>query len=925
MATYTEQELRQALRRCEAEPIQHIGSIQRHGAMLVLAADDDHKVVQASENIHEFLGLCWGDVIGKPLAALLVPSALVEVEQLFKRRAGVRSSTVVIALNGSPGLQSVLARGFFARDLPVLELIDERHTATAPHFGDLLNSMEHLELSSYDDAEIGGYFGSIAAIVRNMNGYDRVMVYRFDANWDGEVIAESRTEAAQSFLGNHFPASDIPPPARMLYTKNLTRQVVDVEAQPVAVMPPLNPASGLPLDLTHASLRSLSPIHIEYLRNMGVRASMSISLLQNGRLWGLIACHHMTSVQLSLEAQEAAAFISKLASAKLSTIETLRQRSLGSDSIRIVGELLKYVPRDPNDSVVARLLPELLKLLDATGVVTVIDGKYYVAGKTPAEDELAELLAWVGGNPAAETLACDDLGKRFPVAAALAGSVAGLLASPVTPDMRNCIVWLRAEKLQTSIWAGNPEKIMSQGAAGDWKLSPRKSFSAWNETWRGRCAPWAKEEVDIAAMLASFLSEGFKQKSQIDQLEAQLRQAQKMEALGTLAGGIAHDFNNILANILGNTALARQDLIGNPSALQSLDEISKAGTRARDLVRQILSFSRRNLTQKKPVDLTLIVDESVRLLRATLPLRIALDVQYAAVLPQVLADSTQIQQIIINLVTNAVQALRGERGHVAIRLNAVTVDATMTETQPALRAIAARHAGHTVQMVVSDDGPGMSAATMERVFEPFFTTKAVDEGTGLGLSVVHGIVQTHEGVIVVDSKPGKGSTFTIYLPVIGEPTTIVDANPVADANAISATTSIGGQRILYIDDDDALVFLIQRSLERRGIHVSGYTDQREALAALRANPAAFDLVVTDYNMPGMSGLDVAREVRAIRPDLPLAIASGFIDETLRAEADGAGVRELIFKANAVEDLCDAFMRLAESFSAGKSSTVVAPG
>ncbi|MBL0124653.1 MAG: response regulator [Betaproteobacteria bacterium] len=392
-------------------------------------------------------------------------------------------------------------------------------------------------------------------------------------------------------------------------------------------------------------------------------------------------------------------------------------------------------------------------------------------------------------------------------------------------------------------------------------------------------------------------------------LEAQLRESQKMQAIGTLAGGIAHDFNNIMATILGNVELARQDASSNPLALESLSEIRKAGTRARDLVQQILSFSRRQATERRRIPLAPIIEESVRLLRATLPARITLEVHRDAGVPPVLADATQIQQVLINIATNAMQAIHAGTGHIGIRLETVQFDDAMAATHPALRALHARHPGRTVRLAVSDDGPGMDADTLERIFEPFFTTKEVGQGTGLGLSVVHGIVQTHEGAIVVDSQPGKGATFNIYLPAADAAT---DVAPI-DTGAAMATPDIGGSRhILYLDDDESLVFLVQRLLERRGFRVSGYIDQREALDALRADPAAFDLVVTDYNMPGMSGLDVARAVRLIRSNLPVAVASGFIDEALHSQAEGAGVLELIFKANAVEDLCEAFARLAQS-------------
>ena len=393
-------------------------------------------------------------------------------------------------------------------------------------------------------------------------------------------------------------------------------------------------------------------------------------------------------------------------------------------------------------------------------------------------------------------------------------------------------------------------------------------------------------------------------------LEAQLRESQKMQAIGTLAGGIAHDFNNILAAIMGNVQLARQDVSSNILALESLEEIRKAGARGRDLVQQILSFSRRQPTARKPLALATIVDESVRLLRTTLPARMKLEVYREAGVPAVLADATQIEQVLINLATNAMQAMKGSPGHIDIRLDTVMLDAALASSHAALHDMLEKQPGRTVRLAVKDDGPGMDAATLERIFEPFFTTKPPGEGTGLGLAVVHGIVQTHEGAMTVESQPGKGTTFTLYLPVAAPQAGALA--PEASVAGIASAIQGNGRHIVYLDDDESLVYLVSRLMERRGFRVSGYTEQREALDAIRAEPAGVDLLVTDYNMPGMSGLDVARAVHGIRADLPVAVASGFIDETLRAQAGGAGVRELIFKANAVEELCDAFARVAQS-------------
>ncbi len=394
-------------------------------------------------------------------------------------------------------------------------------------------------------------------------------------------------------------------------------------------------------------------------------------------------------------------------------------------------------------------------------------------------------------------------------------------------------------------------------------------------------------------------------------LEEQLRESQKMEAIGTLAGGIAHDFNNIIATIMGNAELAREDAAAAPKILESIEEIRKAGVRARDLVQQILSFSRRQSTERRMIALDSVVTEAVRLLRAVLPARIALDVRCAADVPLVLADAVQIQQVVINLATNALHAIDDGPGHIDVRLDTVLLDAALVKEVPMLLQMHAKHPGRTVRLAVHDDGAGMDEATLNRIFEPFFTTKPVGEGTGLGLSVVHGIVRGHEGVIVADSKPGGGSSFTIYLPA-GD--AVKDVDSVKTASAVAGATDVplgeagAGKRILYLDDENALVYLVERFLQRRGYRVSGFTNQKDALTALRADPAAFDLVLTDYNMPGMSGLDVVREVKAIRANLPVAVASGFLDETLRAGARAAGV-QLIFKATELNDFCAVIQQL----------------
>jgi len=420
-----------------------------------------------------------------------------------------------------------------------------------------------------------------------------------------------------------------------------------------------------------------------------------------------------------------------------------------------------------------------------------------------------------------------------------------------------------------------------------------------------RPAPDKLLAIERAAHLASLAIERDEAEKAHLSLEAQLRESQKMEAIGTLAGGIAHDFNNIVAAILGNVELARQDAAGNRQTMVSLDEIAKAGRRARNLTQQILSFGRRQPTTRRLTVLQPLIDESVRLLRATLPARVQIQVVCADDLPPVLADPTQIGQVLLNLSMNAVHAMQGRAGHIELRADALHLNDSSL-SQSGLKA------GGYARITVRDDGIGMDTATIQRIFEPFFTTKPLGEGTGLGLSVAHGIMRAHEGAIMVRSQVGHGSVFELYFPVATtgpapeQEVAAVDSLPVFDS---------ADQSILYLDDDEAIVFLVDRMLSRRGYQVTACTDAQDALAALKRPGASFDLVVSDYNMPGMSGLDFARAAHAIFPTLTVAITTGFISEELQAQASGAGVVDIIFKPDTVEELCakiQHLLSLAES-------------
>jgi signal transduction histidine kinase/ActR/RegA family two-component response regulator len=358
--------------------------------------------------------------------------------------------------------------------------------------------------------------------------------------------------------------------------------------------------------------------------------------------------------------------------------------------------------------------------------------------------------------------------------------------------------------------------------------------------------------------------------------ESQLRQSQKMEALGTLAGGMAHDFNNILAAIMGNSELALVDLEPGHRARTSILEIERASARAADIVKRILLFSRRQEADHRVVALRPIVEEAIKLMRFSLPKDIYVRTAFGPELPSVAGDASQLSQVIMNLATNAAHAMKARGGELSVEVDVVDVTAPEAATAGDLRV------GRYVRVLVRDTGTGMSRETMERIFEPFFTTRE-HEGTGLGLSVVHGIVQDHHGAIRVDSEPGKGTSVRVYLPVVA-------AEPGQRAGAATTDHRGRGERIMYVDDEEMLIGVMKRSLQQLGYRCVGYADPAVALGDFRLDPKAWAAVITDLSMPPMSGLDLAREMRVLRPDLRVALVSGYADDPSRVLQAGISTR-----------------------------------
>lgn len=382
-------------------------------------------------------------------------------------------------------------------------------------------------------------------------------------------------------------------------------------------------------------------------------------------------------------------------------------------------------------------------------------------------------------------------------------------------------------------------------------------------------------------------------------LESQLRQSQKMEAIGTLAGGIAHDFNNILSAIMGNTELAKLDSETNSRVLESLEEITRASLRAKELVKQILSFSRQQKAERKPILLEPVVSEVFKLLRSTLPAQIELSLKVQNEPGFVLADPTEIHQVVMNLCTNAAHAIGPTIGRIELQLMPIRVEEAMVRQVPDLSV------GRYVRLSVTDSGHGIDPDTLKRIFDPFFTTKQPGEGTGLGLAVVHGIVKGHDGAIHVSSEVGKGTTFDVYLPVLE------NTSPPPDAVATQARKG-NGERILIVDDEEPLCVMCARVLERLNYKVTAFSDARKAIDQFRLNPDGFDLVITDLNMPGVSGVTLASEILRIRPRMPILLATGYSAHWTPEKARSIGIHGIVQKPMTYAILAEATQEALKS-------------
>jgi diguanylate cyclase (GGDEF)-like protein/PAS domain S-box-containing protein len=502
--------LAEALRTCAEERIHQIGKIQPVGVLLAVDGAD-FTVRMASENLSDVFPVDCSRAIGQPLARVIGAAQSQTIRALIgqKNWPGSLICSIDVVQGGSEKPFDVHV--FPSGDLIAIEIEDASYGG-----GDVFHKqfipVRDLLWKLDAEEDVLRYGQSVVDEVRLLNGYDRVMMYRFDHNWDGEVIAESLADGALSYMGNHFPASDIPPQARELYTRNLVRLIADV-GDPSVPIRSVDPTLA-PLDLSLSWMRSMSPVHVQYLRNMGVQASLSISLVQNNRLWGLIACHHMAPKYVPLRAREIIEFIGRMVSLKLSNMENI-QRSELQDRIRVLLRRLTDSIRHTNDlaQVIKNYEDEFLGLVRAGGAIISIGGAWHKLGQTLPDSSVHELLGRLEQQGSLSVYCTDHLRDLVSLSPGEADVASGLMVAPLAHHMKDFIMWLRPGILRTLRWAGRPEKHIQRDDKGRLRVSPRLSFDTWMETYCDRSLGWTQVEIDAANALSLALIEVLAQRA----------------------------------------------------------------------------------------------------------------------------------------------------------------------------------------------------------------------------------------------------------------------------------------------------------------------------------------------------------------------------------------------------------------------------
>lgn len=715
-----------ALAACSREPIHIPGAIQPNGALLVLD-ETDLSVLQRSANCESFCG--WTPEGHGELAEAL--------RAVLEHGDPALQSPVRLKIGGRAFDASVHRHG----GVLIVEIEKPEHAASVHR------RLQKVFAELRETAGFGEFYERAARFIGELTGFERVMVYKFDADWHGEVVGEHLSAAVDSYLGHHFPASDIPTQARELYAKSWLRLIPDATYTPVPLEPALNPLTGQPTDLSFATLRSVSPVHLEYLRNMEVTASMSISVMVAGRLWGLIACHDRKPRALTYATRAACEIFGQVVSLEIEAKQETLRLAEHVQATKIQTRFFDVLAKEQNIvEALIKYTPDLLEFMNATGAVIHIGGRTKLLGRTPEEAEVADLLEWLGKQPMRPILETESLSEVFPPAEAYREIASGLMAVKLSRVESHHVLWFRPEVVTTRTWAGNPTKPVDE----EQRLHPRKSFAAWKQTVVGHSLPWRETERQGARELVQAINAlVLRRTERLINLNAELER--KNTDLNSFAYVASHDLKEPLRGISNYCTFMREDHAPELSAeaLRKLETMSALAAQSEELLEALSHFSKigRIEITRKETNLDELVEGVLKTL-AQLLTRKQVTVERQGVFPKISCDPVLVREVFSNLITNGIRYNDNTEKKLVIGSRENPEDPNRTI------------------FYVQDNGIGIREKHFDAIFHIFrrlHAHEAYESGTGAGLAIVKSIVEKHGGKVWVSSTPGEGSTFHFTL------------------------------------------------------------------------------------------------------------------------------------------------------------------
>lgn len=751
---------------CESEPVQAPGCIQAHGVLLTVRRTD-FTILQVSENSAEFFGKSPEQLLGQSLHCLLDAQQEARLLEMLATDPIERNALFAFTLAASGSVPPLDVSIHTTDSVVVLEC--EATGRSVSHWvhpeGDFFALVRSAVSRLQHVVGLMNYCDRVAHEVRAITGLDRVMVYRFHADMHGEVVAESKLDELAPWLGLHYPEADIPKQARDLYKRIWIRPVPNAAGPLVEMVPLANPDSGLPLNMTHCTLRGASVMYTEYLANMGVAASLTMPILIEGELWGLIACHHQSATTFPHQVRAACELLAQVASLQLKSTDAIEQLAYRLKVERIHQQLVTKAAREGDLLALSDRQPSLRDAMDAGGAALYHMNRWWCAGDTPDEEQLDALSDWINLRPEFASLTrpvyvTDELSRNYPPAAEFVDVASGVIAVQISRTRRDMIMWFRPETMRTVNWAGNPnDKPLVPGPNG-MRLTPRRSFELFVESVRARSRPWLEIEIDCALRLRLLVMDLVNVAGErMADLNVDLTNSN--EELDAFAYVASHDLKEPLRGIhrYAHQLMECVEALGGEHR-HRLESLMRLTLRMDSLLDSLLHYSRvgRTSLEFEQVDLNEVVAEALEMVGVRAHENTC-QIVFERPLPTVLCDMVRVREIFSNLISNALKYNRQKipRLEIGFMLANEAID------RPSAPALAD---GHTIYFV-RDNGIGVEPRHFEQIFGMFKRLHGRDEfggGVGAGLTVVKKVVNRHGGEIWLDSVLGSGSIFYFTLP-----------------------------------------------------------------------------------------------------------------------------------------------------------------